>query len=1013
MNYYFSDTLLLRMPAVAEEAYHNTSLQQMLEDPLFRAALYIASPAFWDNLNRSGFDATKLKEKECLTILKYFNRFCFRTTPFGLFSSVSLIRWTGETSLRFNRFKDFSVALSPDQAYAARVGPALLAGVREQENLFVANPTIYRAMEEYRFIRTTPDQDFIQREYQLQSTDFSRLLKDILAFCRAEKTNSSIVTMIRDNAGCSVEEATDYVGFLKDSQLLLPVLRPNIAGSDYLQNLLAGQETSGDRPAYPSVLTGRIKITGNLRDVSDKRFRGMNQELAAFLPENAGPETRQHLNVILTRPMEEGGLTKDFQEKIADGLFALNALCPAEKLPEMERFIKGFQQHFEGRSVPLMTALDPELGIGYQHQEPETDNPLLETLHVHLKSDTGQLIAWSPAHEYLLDRWHSGQTGKQTVIELEEDELRRIGGISTGSQPLGLSVLFRISEKMLYLESAGGVNAPALAGRFTTADAGIHRAARAMAAEQEAANPHILFAEILHLSNPHTDNVNRRENIWSWDLPLTAASTQAPERQLPLSDIMVAVENNKVVLRSASGGKVIMPRLTSAYNHALNRLPLFRFLADIPYQFGRSDLSVDLQRFFPGLSFYPAVKYKGTLLFPATWIISGPDLAKIQNVVKAELYDRFEAMRLKTGLPDIFALTEGDQQLLIHTRKREDVDLFLGSIRQKEKLIIKDYFTGRGPAVDAEGYGYTSQFNAFVLPAERLNLPELKKGTGKVLKQTRKYIPGSEWLYLKIYSPRISASRLLLKILPLLRKRYTHGPVRKWFFIRYEDHAPHIRLRMQIDPLNINELLFAFKTQLEDSIHHHVLREYQIDVYTRELERYSAGGIENTETHFWASSELVAGFLKKQARQPALSSYLLGLVSVMDLVSYFVSGAEAQAYFCHSSYQGLSAEFTGDNIRVELDRKYRELGPAIHSAFSGREFYSGAGIRAAARQFVKSLSPLLQTLTGGVTQQADFLRSIIHMHVNRLFPNNQRKQEMVIYYLLYKYLRSELKRKRS
>lgn len=1013
MNYYFSDTLLLRMPAVAEEAYHNTSLQQMLEDPLFRAALYIASPAFWDNLNRSGFDATKLKEKERFTILKYFNRFCFRPTPFGLFSSVSLIRWTGETRLSFNRFKDFSIALSPDQTYAARLGPVLLAGVQEQQSPLVANPTIYRALEEYRFIRTVPDQDFIQREYQLQSAEFSRLLKDILTFCRAGKTPPAIVTMIRDNAGCSVEEATDYVGFLKDSQLLLPVLRPGIAGGDYLQSLLTSQGSSGAAAAYPPVLTGSLKISGDLRNVSDKRFRQMNRELAALLPENAGSGPRQQLNVILTRPMEEGGLTKDFQEKIADGLFALNALCPAEKLPEMERFIKGFQQHFEGRSVALMTALDPELGIGYQQQEPETDNPLLETLHVHPKSDTGQLIAWSPAHEYLLDRWHSGHNGKQTVIELEEDELRRIGGVSTGSQPLGLSVLFRISEKMLYLESAGGVNAPALAGRFTTADAGIQHAAREMAAEQEAANPHILFAEILHLSNPHTDNVNRRENIWSRDLPLTAASTQAPERRLPLSDIMVAVENNKVVLRSASRGKVIMPRLTSAYNHTLNRLPLFRFLADIPYQFGRSDLSVDLQRFFPGLSFYPAVKYRDTLLFPATWIISGPDLAKIRNASKAELYDRFEVLRLKTSLPDIFALTEGDQQLVIHTRKREDVDLFLGSIGQKEKLIIKDYFTGRGPAVDVEGYRYTSQFNAFVLPAEPLNLPELKNGTGKGPKQTRKYIPGSEWLYLKIYSPRISASRLLLKLLPLLRKRYTHGRVRKWFFIRYEDHAPHIRLRMQIDPLNINELLFAFKTQLEDRIHHHVLREYQIDVYTRELERYSEGGIENTETHFWASSELVAGFLKKQARQPALSSYLLGLVSVMDLVSHFISGTGEQADFCHSSYQGFSAEFTGDNIRLELDRKYRELAPAIRSAFTGGEFYSAAGLGLAAKRFVKSLLPLQQTLNSDGAQQADFVRSIIHMHVNRVFPDNQRKQEMVIYYLLYKYLRSELKRKRD
>ncbi len=1003
------------MPAKHSSAYDQIDFQSILADPFFRAALYLASPALYGSLSRNRSDGSDLNEKQRLTILRYFNRFCFRPTPFGLFSSVSVIRWGSETRLGFDGFKGFRVMVNPDRAYVARLGAVLSAKLPEGQNLLVANPTIYRALDEYRFIRTLVDPEIIHREYLLQSTEFSRLLKELLFFCQTGKTVQQLVTMLETNAGCSAEEARDYVEFLKDAQLLVHALRENITGESYLQVLTQKLKMAGLAPSGSSIFSETFKIAGDLREINEALFQETNHRLTALLPRNTGPAPQQHqLNVILTRHIDGGKLDTGLQNGISDGLFALNALCPAERIPEMERFIKGFKQHFEGRSVPLMTVLDPELGIGYQQQETEKDNPLLESLHIYPKSSEGQLISWSPAHQYLLDRWHTGQEGKTAVIDLEEDELLSIREASAKNQPMGLSVLFRTWGKMIYLESAGGVNAPALIGRFTVTDPEIRQAAREMALAQERANPHILFAEILHLSGPHTDNVNQRENIWSWDLPLTASSTQGPASQIPLSDVLVSVEQDQVVLRSASRGKAIMPRLTSAYNHTLNKLPLFRFLADIPYQFGRSDLSLDLRRFFPGLSFYPRVKFRDTILSAATWILSGPDLSEIRNAPKAGFYAAFQALRLKKGLPGTFAFTEGDQQLVIHAEKHEDIELFKNIIGQKDRVLVKECFTeasARGQARDFDGRYYTSQFNAFVLPADPVNLPALKKDSPVTAKQPRKYIPGSEWLYLKIYSPKIGAGKLLLRVLPLLRKRYSHGPIRKWFFIRYEDHAPHIRLRMQIDPLNVTEILFAFKTQLEDRIHHHVLREYQIDVYTRELERYSAGGIENTETHFWASSELVVKFLKRQAKQPAASNYLLALVSVTEVIRLFIPGPEEQVDFCYSSYREFSAEFTGENIRVELDRKYRELAPDIRTACSGHEFYDQAGLRAAAGLFTKSLRPLQQELNRKNGGTAAFLKSIIHMHINRVFPDNQRKQEMVTYYLLYKYLRSELKRK--
>ena len=158
-------------------------------------------------------------------------------------------------------------------------------------------------------------------------------------------------------------------------------------------------------------------------------------------------------------------------------------------------------------------------------------------------------------------------------------------------------------------------------GRFTIGAPEIEHAAKAMAKEQEAQNPGVIFAEILHLADPHTDNINRREQIWQFELPVTAVSLLPLERQLELSDLYVAVYAHQVFLYSKKHQKVVMPRLTSAYNHSLNKLPLFRFLADIPYQYGKSNLLLDLRQLFPGLGFYPRVEFGGAILFSATWVI--------------------------------------------------------------------------------------------------------------------------------------------------------------------------------------------------------------------------------------------------------------------------------------------------------------------------------------------------------------------------------------------------------
>lgn len=998
MSYLFAKHLLLRMPVKSPADYAAES-QTFLDDLAFRSALYLASTSFFSSLEQQGFQSKDLSEKEENTLRKYINRYCFRPTPFGLFSSISLIQWESSPKNQIQGKTDFEASIHADQTYQALLGQGLLDEELAEQAAYEGNPSLYRALTEYRFFRTGLDENFRQREYLLQSIAFSKLLKDLIAYCQPGRSRQELIQHIMTAAGSTREEAEEYSDFLTDAQLLVNRLRPNITGRDYLTRLEGISNTNHGGSGRTQALSKLTKRNLKEMPVDPGSLQALNKQLKALLTARQADQHSGYLSVILCRTTAGRAIDSRYQEQLRDGLYALDALSPKDRLPAMERFANSFREHFEGQTLPLMIAMDPEIGIGYHENQQEKDNPLLETLHIPYKTPAESSTSWTAAHSLLLEGWLKDNKTGTPVIRLQEKELKKLKPPDEPLQLLGMSVLFRVIDERLLIESAGGSNAPALMGRFTVADEAIHLAAKNMARQLENQNPGIIFAELLQLADPHVDNVNRRESIYSYELPITAASVLPAGQQLKLSDLYIRVENNMVMLFSEKHGKPVIPRLTSAYNHSLNKLPLFRFLADLPYQYGRNSLGLDLRLYFPNLAFYPRVAYRDTILSLATWIISAEQLNELQHREPTQIITAFKRLSNSIHLPEYFSLAEGDQQLVFNQKKNEDILFFCNCIRQKKEAVLKEF----------PQQADIRQYNAYMLPGEPISLPALQKPQWKntvTAKSKRKFMPGTEWLYLKIYAPKIGTGRLLLRLQPLLNKWYQHGKISKWFFIRYDDHAPHIRLRLQVAPEAISEVLIAFKTKLEDRIQQHVVREYQIDVYSRELERYAAAGMEQTENFFWASSQLVLSFIKQNKYKTAGTAHHFPLYSTLAIIKDFIPDLNDQLQFTFTSYQQFLPEFADKPIKVELDKKYRELTPGILATLKADDLSLMSGSVMAGRNFNKALSAVQENISPNDGNRIPYLRSIIHMHLNRIFTDESRKQEMITYYLLYKYLHS-------
>src|SRR6185295_7783108 len=87
-----------------------------------------------------------------------------------------------------------------------------------------------------------------------------------------------------------------------------------------------------------------------------------------------------------------------------------------------------------------------------------------------------------------------------------------------------------------------------------------------------------VFAEIVHLPEGRIGNIAARPVLRAYEIPYLGCSGAALDRQIPVTDLRVAVRGGRVRLRSERLGREVIPRLTCAHNFSRRSLGLYRFL---------------------------------------------------------------------------------------------------------------------------------------------------------------------------------------------------------------------------------------------------------------------------------------------------------------------------------------------------------------------------------------------------------------------------------------------------
>lgn len=273
------------------------------------------------------------------------------------------------------------------------------------------------------------------------------------------------------------------------------------------------------------------------------------------------------------------------------------------------------------------------------------------------------------------------------------------------------------------------------------------------------------------------------------------------------------------------------------------------------------------------------------------------------------------------------------------------------------------------------------------------------------MKIQRLLIPGSEWLYLKLYvGVQVTNSILVNYIKPLVFDLLNQKIIEKFFFIRYSDTSNHIRLRLKLyDKNNIGNLIIHLYNTFYALVESGIIWNIQYGSYLREIERYGGNTMEITETIFFHDSQIVLNILSLPEINKTLVSLLL-IDQYLTLAQYTVSDKQE---FCQKMSTIYQDEFNLRNPKgfKQLNQKYRLYKNSIHSLFEKpKENY--LKILQLHQKYMYKLFKQINSISNQNKLEIPlekFISSIIHMFLDRLCTSDNRLYELVCYYLLEKY----------
>ncbi len=1006
-----------------------SELRNAFAEPAMCDALFFASPEVHENLFSSG--PCEIPEKLRRSLVRYLVRASSRETPFGLFAGHSVGHLSRENSFELPALAEYRSHTRVSFGFLARLLGSLAAGRGVRDRVpHEPNSTVTLVQGDYRLV--VDEQSTWQGQTRFASSIANvrrtAALDRALELASGGRTLSAIV---REMCDPDVDSSAllDFCHKLCAERILVPAWLPTASGTDSVGKAVAQLESL---PELVDVRTDLIEARAELTAADEGGIGGQSGSYDAvrrrLLRWEPTVTAKQPLQTELVKPAPRLTISEGLAGHFLEAADLLQRVARPGEDPALHRFRERFLARYEHRLVPLMEALDGDLGLGFGATEAHTCDDLLSGLPVMAEQHPFEIFdALDRCRIRLLER---ALARNSRSVELDRELLDLFPERDAGDLAIeSLAIMARLarSENGQLSVVAPEIIAPsalALFGRFCEADSELHAAvSRHAKTEQELAGDTIL-ADVVFSPSDDTANVVVRPVLREYEIPCGGRSGTTEDRKLTLSDLLVCVRRGRVQLYSKRLRRPIAVRFVNAHNYGQESLPtVYRFLGALQHQDIDGLASGWSWGTLEGSPFLPRVVCGNIVLSLARWTIRKTEWAPILAAKPHDLFARICELREARSLPRWLTRSQGDRQLPIDLENPLSVEELLHEVRKQGDLDLEELFPSHDQLVLHGPEGFFA--GQFVVPFLRRTPSPARPTPSELLHpgayhSRRCFAPGSDWLYVRIYAGKSRHATIMRELRASVIEPSLGSAARQWFYLPYADPEPHLRVRFQGPASKLrNIVLSRFERKLGPLLESGVVFRFELGTYQPELERYGgSAGVALAERLFCADSEAALDLLEI-ARDDDDLRWQIALVGIDRLLGDCGAGLERRLELARVAGENYGEE-VGATVATwkAIGQKYRRYSPAIAGLL-----WDAAGTDEVARRIRQVLAarsarirpiwsefeqtPALRTCKGLLEEQLPL--TFAHLHAVRMLGVSGRAYELVI----YDFLRRQYAAKRS
>ncbi len=973
--------------------------------PAVTEALHLASPALMRRWTAGTPDP-----RLAAAVTAYLVRMCSRATPFGLFASCATGLVSDTTELVVDG-PDGTVRRSrPDTAVLATLVERLLADPETRARMAVEpNSSRYRAAGAWRLIDSRVRDG--HRSHHLVVVEDDATLQSAIRAASGGATVDEVIEALSSDTGFDRDEVRSYVDALVDAQVLTAMAEPAVTGTEPLAHVTASLRGQG----FADTVAALDRVGADLAAL-DAAGLGNPPEAYAGLSETllelaGGGEESRLVQVDLHRAGSGLTLGGDVVRQLHEAITLLHRVCPTAPNASLRRFKEAFRARYEDRAVPLMEALDEELGVGFNpSKHPAADqSPLLAGI------DLGGLPperAFTFRDGVLLDLLIRTRDSGAASLELDADAIDRLATADPPPLPDALAVTATVLDDGVEIHNVYGPSGAQLLGRFCHGDPRLEAAVRTHLRAEEAHAPGVVFAEVVHLPEGRIANILSRPVLRDYELVLLGRSGAPADRQLSVDELTVRLERERLVLHCARLDAEVRPRLTTAHNTGLG-FGVYRFLAALQGDGVAGNLGWDWGALSEAPTL-PRVTAGRLVLSRSRWRLSAAELAALTT---ADASAGWAALARERGLPTEVLIADGDNRLYVDTSSPALTAAAAKVLRGQTTAIIEEVLPSR-IAAGPQGHFAHELIVPFLREADPAPAASLRPRP----RLRRTFPPGTEWLYLKIYTGTASGDEILTDTIgPVLAQLRQTEVVDQWFFLRYADPDHHLRIRLHGDPATLREYaLPALTAALDPHLDEGTVWKVTLDTYDREIERYGGdAGIELAERIHAADSAAVLRVLSMlDDRDAGLDArWRLCLYATDRLLADAGLTLPQRRDWARTGAAGYRREYpNAPHLESGIARRWRAERTELTTLLDDTSNHPYEPAREVFRQRSEQTAPLLAELADRdrravlTVPPSQLLYSFNHLHAIRLLRSAARTHELILHGFLDRYYASQIAR---